>query len=463
MSREVGTRIDPAARREPVTRQKVCPLNGDMKFVRNGDIKFVRGTGKVDSMMVVPKGILSVTRKESIMPQALPSAVRRAIANRARHRRSASEIALELRLHERTVRRILKQIEERGQSAMHASYEACGVSQTDDFDRLRQRVLALRQQHRLWGAGRLLLELETLSEGVALPSERTLQRWLHQEHCDPAPAGRPGRDSVLRATRPHQVWQVDAAEQKRLGNGQMFSWLRVADECSGAVLKTVVFSRRTFSTSLLACRTARIPRDFQGLGLSRDVSSGQWRSVGIVQRLAAFAFVVVDWPGNRHPLEHAGPASRKWRYRTQPGTRSSLGGAKAMPNAANLAATTQSRRLHPTRTVSGDRRTTPTDGLPRAAQRGTVLQLPLGKSSLGLEPRVGTLERIRRRASSGLLGEDRQLRSQAVRRQTPSRVHGLRAIRSRSNCVDHYRRQGAAVATSPGPIDRLGDSKAPGT
>ena len=37
-----------------------------------------------------------------------------------------------------------------------------------------------------------------------------------------------------RAEHPHDTWEVDAADQKRLANGRMISWLRVVDECSGA-------------------------------------------------------------------------------------------------------------------------------------------------------------------------------------------------------------------------------------
>jgi hypothetical protein len=34
---------------------------------------------------------------------------------------------------------------------------------------------------------------------------------------------------------------MDAADQVALQNGRQVSWLRIADECSGAVLQTTVF------------------------------------------------------------------------------------------------------------------------------------------------------------------------------------------------------------------------------
>lgn len=203
------------------------------------------------------------------MPRALPPAVRQVISNRVRQGQSPAEIAKVMDLHERTIRRIMKQFEEHGKNALQPRYNSCGVSQGDEYVALRDQVLNLRRQHPLWGAGRLLLELEMLS-GTAkgLPSERTLQRWLCQEFS-PAPAGRPRQDTESRAEHPHQVWQVDAVEQKRLANGQQFSWLRVADECSGAVLKTVVFSRRAFSASCSFSGATRIPQHFQGMGMSK--------------------------------------------------------------------------------------------------------------------------------------------------------------------------------------------------
>lgn len=74
-----------------------------------------------------------------------------------------------------------------------------------------------------------------------IPSDRTLQRWLRRNGLAPAPPGRRRAESRHRAERPHAVWQVDAADQKRLATGEMISWLRVVDECSGAALHSRVF------------------------------------------------------------------------------------------------------------------------------------------------------------------------------------------------------------------------------
>jgi hypothetical protein len=74
----------------------------------------------------------------------------------------------------------------------------------------------------------------------AIPHPRTIQRWLEAASLAPAPSGRKSPHRP-RSPVPHERWQVDAADQLRLGNGQLTSWLRLTDECSGAILKTVVF------------------------------------------------------------------------------------------------------------------------------------------------------------------------------------------------------------------------------
>jgi hypothetical protein len=174
------------------------------------------------------------------MPRALAPAVRLAICRRQRVGQSVSQIAGELAVPERTVRHVLQQFRLRGEESLRASYVSCGRSSSATMKAIRQRVRKLREQHPRWGAGRLRIELPRWFDECELPCARTVQRWLRTTRR--APSGRPAKANMTRAEQPHQVWQIDAAEQKRLGSGAMISWLRVADECSGAVLKSFVFS-----------------------------------------------------------------------------------------------------------------------------------------------------------------------------------------------------------------------------
>src|SRR5690606_6327336 len=101
-----------------------------------------------------------------------------------------------------------------------------------------------------------------------LPSERTLARWLCESNVAPAPAGRPAKGNYVRASSPHHVWQVDAGEQKRLASGKPVSWLRFVDECSGAVLKTFVFSPRALQLRSPSRGADAFSPGFYGVGLA---------------------------------------------------------------------------------------------------------------------------------------------------------------------------------------------------
>ncbi len=121
-------------------------------------------------------------------------------------------------------------------------YEHCGLQQvaTTPPD-VVERICQTRRAHPRWGAEMIRLELESQA---AMPCARTVRRHLHRVGLQPAAAGRPlapQRPRVPRAVRPHQGWQMDAAEELHLRGHQCACWLRFVDECSGAFLSTLVF------------------------------------------------------------------------------------------------------------------------------------------------------------------------------------------------------------------------------
>lgn len=388
------------------------------------------------------------------MPRALAPAVRRAIVNRARHQQSPGEIAQGLDVEERSVRRIVTGFQERGESALQASYAACGVSRKPEFAQLREDVLKLRQQHPLWGAGRLLLELEsTHPDTVGLPTERTLQRWLHEVYPTPAPAGRPVQEDLSRACRPHEVWQVDAAEQKCLKSGKMFSWLRVVDECSGAVLKTVVFSRRTFSTGSAPSSPARISPDFSAVGVPQHGACRQWRTLGFVQRLAPATGLVDHRAGGRHALECSPSTPAKRSRGTQSRTGCPLGRTKTTSDRTGIPEANRPRRLSATGTAARDQGPDAMGRLSRVEIGRPRLQLSLGANALGLGPSSSALESVLCPAACRLLGENRPLRQPIVCGSHSQRIDGLCPIQSRPSHMAHHRRPRSPVARDPRSID----------
>ncbi len=162
---------------------------------------------------------------------------------------AAAAVAEELNVSVRTVRRLYRGFESRGQDAVSPGYDRCGRSQ---FRRTRREVLEeaseLRQQHPTWGAPLIQVMMRQKHRRRRLPSARTLQRWFQRDALPVAPRGRRPALADQRAEHPHEVWQMDASEQVPLGNGKRISWLRVVDEWTGAVLQTDVFGRASFST-----------------------------------------------------------------------------------------------------------------------------------------------------------------------------------------------------------------------
>jgi len=194
------------------------------------------------------------------MPAAIPMPVRQVILKRWQKGESVASLAEELKLSVRTVRNLVRRFAQRGKDGLEPDYARCATktmpTESDEF----QKAIEMREQHPTWGGGliRVLLQ-EQGHDGCA--SERTLQRWFQHSTIAAAPPGRRPDSDVRRAHHPHEVWQMDAVDQLRLANGQQVSWLRLVDECSGAVLQTTIFP-----PALLELGQAR--------GCARDVALG---------------------------------------------------------------------------------------------------------------------------------------------------------------------------------------------
>src|SRR5262249_52770655 len=148
-------------------------------------------------------------------------------------------LAEEFKLSERTVRHLVRRFDQRGQSGLVPDYSRCATKPAAPASAARQKALQMRAQHPDWGGGLIRVLLQ--EELGTCPCERTLQRWFRQAALTPAPAGRRPAKDETRARQPHEVWQMDAAERMGLASGEQVSWLRIADECSGAVLQTRIF------------------------------------------------------------------------------------------------------------------------------------------------------------------------------------------------------------------------------
>lgn len=204
------------------------------------------------------------------MPTPIPVPVRRAIYQRWRKHKAATAIAQELGLAERTVRGLVQRFVQQGEPGLLPDYTRCATKSIPSS--VHQLAMQMRQQHPTWGAGFIRVFLQR--DGHASPSERTLQRWFRRAAVLPALPGRRPASADQRARRPHEVWQMDAADQLRLANGQGASWLRLVDECSGAVLQTTIFPPRVLEPGADPRRAKRVAPHFLPLGKARTAARG---------------------------------------------------------------------------------------------------------------------------------------------------------------------------------------------
>lgn len=179
------------------------------------------------------------------MPRPLPVPLRRAIWNRWQAGHDAPQIAEELSLAPRTVRHLLQRFRERGAAGLGPDYRHPPVATDARREAARQAALTLRREHPRWGAPLIRSLLLRDHPTAAVPSARTLQRWFRRLGLVRPPRSELPPPTQRRATRPHEVWQMDASEAIPLATGAEVCWLRIVDEFTGAVLLTRVFSRGT--------------------------------------------------------------------------------------------------------------------------------------------------------------------------------------------------------------------------
>jgi hypothetical protein len=106
------------------------------------------------------------------------------------------------------------------------------------------------------------------------PTERTAQRWLHRAGLAPAPKGRRPGANPRRATAPHEVWQMDAAECIPLANGEQVCWLRMIDEFTGAVVRTTVFPPAALESGRHMARASGVTGGIYALGTAPARAGG---------------------------------------------------------------------------------------------------------------------------------------------------------------------------------------------
>ena len=128
----------------------------------------------------------------------------------------AAAIAAAPRPVPRTVRHLLQRWRRRkGPASLAVSYVSPVAARSRTVRELRDEAERFRRDHPTWGAGLIRVHLRRAHPRHELPAERTIQRWL--ERAGLAPRGRRPGVNPDRAARPHEVWQMDAAERRAGG------------------------------------------------------------------------------------------------------------------------------------------------------------------------------------------------------------------------------------------------------
>ena len=232
-------------------------------------------------------------RWSKTVPRPLPTPLRQAIWRRFQAGQDVATITEALGLEPRTVRRLVGRFRQAGPAAVAPSYDRCGSLTPKPAESLVRAAVGLRQEHPTWGAGLIRVMLHRGRPDQALPAVRTLQRWFERAGLSPAPPGRRPAADPRRARRPHEVWQMDAAERVKLRTGQLISWLRIADECSGAVLLTAVFPAGPLDSGPARGDPGATAAGLRSLGPARAAAGGQRGAVGHAGRPADGPGIVV--------------------------------------------------------------------------------------------------------------------------------------------------------------------------
>jgi transposase len=180
------------------------------------------------------------------MPRSLSVAQRRVVFRRWKQGQSTNEVAHQLDMPLRTVQRLFERFEEYGEDGIATDYDQCGSHWKKKPHKFQEKAIAMRQEHSTWGAELVRVMLRQNHRRASLPCSRTIRRWFEKAGMNPAIPGRRPPENPERATQPHARWQMDASERILLATGGQVSWLRIADEFSGAALQTTVFSLSPF-------------------------------------------------------------------------------------------------------------------------------------------------------------------------------------------------------------------------
>ena len=173
---------------------------------------------------------------------------RRAVIDAYRAGHSCNALAKRFKLNYNTVRTLCLRYRTQGEAGLAPRYDRCGRQAITFAPLIYRAACWLKRRHPGWGAPCIRLVLQERYPTLSLPAVRTLQRWFKKAGLTPKRAKVPQPKGKW-AGKPHQIWQVDAKEHLRLGEGQRACYLTITDEHSGAFIAAPVFPLWTHQPS----------------------------------------------------------------------------------------------------------------------------------------------------------------------------------------------------------------------
>ena len=285
-----------------------------------------------------------------------------------------------------TVRRLLQRFRLHGTDGLSPDYWHPSVAEAVPSEPV-ETAMSLRREHPTWGAGLIRVQLLLEAPGRPVPSERTIQRWFVRAGLSPAPAGRPPRTHLDRATAPHETWQMDAKEHIRIKTREEVSWLRLIDECSGAVLWTAVFPPRGLAEGPPRGRAGTAPPGLGSLGIAWPLPGRQRLALGLAGRLPYRAVVVDDRHGYRDALEQPASPPRERGRRAFPRDIRPLVRAVDMPNARGITVPPGANGPHVSRGLPVPEPRSRLEVFPGLVHSGSTLRSGIGAGAVEVVPR----------------------------------------------------------------------------
>ena len=163
-----------------------------------------------------------------------------------------AELAAEIGCSVACTRKWWRAGRDRGIAGLRAARRGRGpTGLLSQFDpRVAAVALALKREHRRWGADRVLLALASQPEltGVRLPSRSQLAAFF-KARCPECVAPRqpriPPKKRPPAATAAHEVWQLDNQEGIQLRNGEIATICNIRDPVGAAMIASRAFSVKT--------------------------------------------------------------------------------------------------------------------------------------------------------------------------------------------------------------------------